>query len=98
MAQMAVHGNWKSILGLASLVAMIGLTVYSVVAGESLGIWLYVFAFAAMILGFWSKEDHVAIGGIVGISLILTLDIILRIGVLGFTECKGAFTALTGCP
>ncbi|HUR68565.1 MAG TPA: hypothetical protein VM370_04905 [Candidatus Thermoplasmatota archaeon] len=97
MAQMSVHGNWKSILALTSLVTMIGLTIYAVVAHESLGAWLYIFAFAAMVLGFWSKEDHVAIGGIMGIFTILILDIILRIGLLGFTECKGSFGALTGC-
>lgn len=98
MAQLSVHGNWKSILALTSLVVTFGLLAYSLAAGESLGIWLYVFSFAAMILGFWSKEDHIAIGGIVGINLVLILDIILRIGLLGFTECKPNFSALTGCP
>ena len=98
MAQLSIHGNWKSILALTSLVVMIGLLAYSVVAHESLGIWLYVFAFATMILGFMSKEDHIAIGGIVGIFAVLILDIILRVGLLGFTECKGSFTAFFGCP
>lgn len=98
MARLTVHGNWKSILALASFVTLIGLLAYSVVAHESLGIWLYVFAFATMILGFWSKEDHLAVSGITGIFLVLILDIILRIGLLGFTECKPDFSALTGCP
>lgn len=97
MAKIGVHGNWKSIAALASLVAMLGLLAYSVVAHTSLGMWLYVFAFGAMILGFMSKEDHVAIGGIMGIFLVLILDIILRIGFLGFTECKEVFSAFTGC-
>jgi hypothetical protein len=98
MARATVHGNWKSILALTSLVVMLGLLAYSLVAHESLGIWLYVFAFATMILGFMSKEDHIAVTGIAGIFLILILDIILRIGLLGFTECKPYFSALTGCP
>ena len=98
MAQLRIHGNWKSILALTSLVVMIGLLAYSVVAHESLGIWLYVFAFATMILGFMSKEDHIAVLGISGIFLVLILDIILRIGLMGFTECKPDFSALTGCP
>lgn len=97
MAQMSVHGNWKSIAALACLVALVGILTYAVVAHESVGIWLYVFAFATMILGFMSKEDHVAIGGIMGIFLVLILDIILRIGLLGFTECKDTFSALYGC-
>lgn len=104
MAQLTTHGNWKSIAALASLVALLGLVAYAVVSGESLGIWLYVFSIAAMVFGFWSKEDHLAIGGIVGINLVLILDILLRIGLLGFTECKPpapgepGFSALFGCP
>ena len=98
MARAAVHGNWKSISALASLVVMFGLLVYSVAAHESLGIWLYVFALATMVFGFWSKEDHIAVSGIAGLFLILILDIILRIALLGFTECKPNFSVLTGCP
>ena len=104
MAQLSIHGNWKSILALTSLVVMLGLLTYSVVAHESLGIWLYVFSLAAMVLGFWSKEDHFAVLGISGIFLILILDIIFRIGLLGFTECKPptpgepGFSIWTGCP
>jgi len=98
MAQLSIHGNWKSIAGLTSLVALLGLLAYSVVAQESLGMWLYVFSLGAMIFGFWSKEDHLAIGGIVGLNLVMILDILLRIGFLGFTECKDGFSALTGCP
>ncbi|HVM45107.1 MAG TPA: hypothetical protein VM582_04150 [Candidatus Thermoplasmatota archaeon] len=98
MAQLTVHGNWKSILGMASFVAMIGLLVVALANGKSVGIWLYVLALLAIILGFWSKEDHVAIGGIVGLFTVMILDIILRIGLLGFTECKPDFSALFGCP
>lgn len=98
MAQLRVHGNWKAIVGMASLVAMFGLIAYSVAAQESLGLWLYVFALLAIVFGFWSKEDHVAVGGIAGIFLVLILDITLRIGMLGFTECKPYWTALAGCP
>ena len=104
MAKLAVHGNWKSILGLASFVAMLGVLVIAMVTGDSVGIWLYLLSIAAMVLGFWSKEDHIAIGGIVGLNLVMILDIILRIGVLGFTECKApatggpGFSIWFGCP
>lgn len=98
MAQLTVHGNWKSIFALASLVAMIGVTVYAVAAHDSVGIWLYVFAILTMFFGFWSKEDHLAVGGIMGLFTILMLDIVLRIGLMGFTECKPNFSALFGCP
>lgn len=98
MAQLSIHGNWKSIAALASLVALVGVLAYSVVTRDSTGAWLYIFSFATMIFGFWSKEDHLAVSGITGLFLVLILDIVLRIGMLGFTECKGAFGALTGCP
>lgn len=105
MAQLAVHGNWKSIFALASLITMIGLTVVAVAAGESVGIWLYVLSILAMVFGFWSKEDHVAVGGIIGFFTIMMLDIVLRIGLLGFTECKApldgsapGFSIWFGCP
>lgn len=98
MAQLRIHGNWRSITALASLVTTFGLLAYSVAAGESLGAWLYVFSSLAIVFGFWSKEDHIAVSGIAAIFLVLTLDIILRIGFLGFTECKPDWTALFGCP
>lgn len=103
MAQLGVHGNWKSIAALTCLVTTFGILAYSVVAHESLGMWLYVFSLATMVFGFWSKEDHLAVGGIVALNLVLVLDIILRIGLLGFTECKpvdgsAGFSMLFGCP
>jgi hypothetical protein len=105
MAQLGVHGNWKSILALACFVATLGILAYSVVAHESLGMWLYLFSMATMILGFMSKEDHLAVGGITLLFLVVILDIILRIGFLGFTECKApvdgsapGFSIWTGCP
>lgn len=103
MAQLAVHGNWKSIAALAFLVASVGVMAYAVVASDSVGIWLYLLTFLTMIFGFWAKEDHLAVGGMVGISLVLMLDIVLRIGLLGFTECKAGvgtpgFSIWTGCP
>jgi len=97
MAQLTIHGTWKSILGLAFLFAFVALVAFAVASGKSLGIWLYALAFAAMVFGFWSKEDHVAIGGIMGLSLLVILDILLRIGVLAFNECKPHFSAIAGC-
>ena len=105
MARLSVHGNWKSIAGLASFIALVGVLVVSLATGESTGVWMYILSIAAMVFGFWAKEDHIAIGGIVGINLVMILDIILRIGVLGFTECKApldgsgpGFSIWFGCP
>jgi hypothetical protein len=98
MAQFAIHGGWKSVAALSSLFVLIGMMTYAVAGGlehlpvndagvskrVSYGLALYGFALLVIILGFWSKEDVIAISGIVGISALLLLDIILRIGVLSF--------------
>ena len=97
MAQLTIHGSWKSVAALACLMAFVALLAYAIAAGTSLGIWLYALALAAIVFGFWSKEDHVAIGGIMGLSLLVILDVILRIGLLKFNACHGAFSVLAGC-
>jgi hypothetical protein len=97
MAQLTIHGTWKSIVALACLMAFVALTAYAIAAGVSLGIWLYVMVLATIVFGFWSKEDHLAIGGIMGFALLIVLDVMLRIGLLAFNECHGSFSALTGC-
>lgn len=97
MAQLRTHGSWTGIAALASLFATLGMILYAVIGAESLGIWPYVGAFATMVFGFWSKEDHIAVAGISGIALVFMLDIILRIGVLGFNVCKDSFSILGGC-
>ncbi|GEM_PF-7088140 len=97
MAQLTVHGTWKSVVALACLIAFIAIVAYAVAAGRSLGIWPYALAMATIVFGFWSKEDHVAIGGIMGIALLVVLDVMLRVGVLAFNQCHGSFSILTGC-
>lgn len=84
MAQLAYMGDWKSVFALASLLTLFALMGYASIAHVSLGPIIYVIALAVIVLGFWSKEDAIAIGGIVGINLLVILDILLRIGVLGF--------------
>ncbi|MEA3200184.1 MAG: hypothetical protein QOE90_1612 [Thermoplasmata archaeon] len=97
MAQLTIHGTWKSIVALACLVAFIGVVAYAVAAGVSLGAWPYLLVIATMVFGFWSREDHIAIGGIIGLSLLIVLDVVLRIGILAFNTCHGRFSMLSGC-
>ena len=97
MAQLTVHGNWKSITAMACLFAFVGLLTYAIAAGTSLGLWLYLFAFLAIAFGFASKEDHIAVFGIMAFALLIILDIILRIGVLAFNQCHTTFGILSGC-
>lgn len=100
MAQFAVHGGWKSVAALASLLTFLGLLVFALAGGladipdtpagtskrVSYGLALYVVAFAVIFFGFWSKEDVIAISGIIGLSLLLILDILLRVGVLSYNH------------
>lgn len=97
MAQLTIHGTWKSVVALALLLAFVGLVAFAIASGKSLGLWLYLVVLAVIVFGFWSKEDHVAVGGIMGLSLLVILDVLLRIGVLAFNQCHATFGSLTGC-
>lgn len=88
MAQLAITGSWKSIAALTSFFVLIGLMGYATVTVTSFGVLLYLLAILVIALGFWSKEDMVAMGGIIGISALIILDILLRIGVLSFNHVK----------
>ena len=100
MAQFAVHGGWKSVAALASLLTFVGLLVFALAGGlagipdtpegtgkrVSYGLALYVVATAVIFFGFWSKEDVIAVTGIVAIAMLLILDILLRVGVLSYNH------------
>jgi hypothetical protein len=104
MAQFGIQGAWKSVFALASLLTLYGLMGYATYmhttgpwheltpsvqeAAVGLGVVLYVVATIALVLGFWSKEDTVAVGAIIGFALLVTMDILLRIGVLGFNGVR----------
>lgn len=98
MAQFGLHGSWKGIVALASLFAFIGLLTYAIVAGQSFGVTLYLLAILAIGFGFASKEDTIAVGGIIAISLLSVLDVLLRVGVLSFNYCHGSWDPFFGCP
>lgn len=97
MAQFAVHGTWRSVSALAAFFAFVGLLAFGLAGGfpepahmkvSMLGLALYGLAFLSIVLGFWSKEDTIAVGGIIGISLLMILDILLRVGVLSYNGIK----------
>lgn len=97
MAQFAVHGTWRSVIALTFLFAFAGLLTYGVAGGlhdvaqgarVKFGLLLYLLAVFTIGFGFWSKEDTVAIGGIVGFSLLIILDILLRVGILSYNGIK----------
>lgn len=100
MAQFALHGGWKSVAALASLLTFLGLLVFSLAGGLAgipnddagdarrvqYGLLLYLTAFAVIVFGFWSKEDVIAVAGIIALSGLMILDILLRVGVLSFNH------------
>ncbi|MHB8603997.1 MAG: hypothetical protein ACYDCK_01980 [Thermoplasmatota archaeon] len=71
--------SWLALLlMLATFVAM----AYAVIAGVKLGGMIYLAAVATIVLGMASREDAVAVGGVMGLSLLVILDIYKDIGVL----------------
>ena len=97
MAQFAVHGTWRSVFALASLFALVGGIVYAMAGGVPapaphalplFGLMLYVLSIVVIGLGFWSKEDVVAVLGIMALATLVILDILFRIGILGYNGVK----------
>lgn len=100
MAQFAIHGGWKSVAALASLLTFLGLLTFSLAGGLAdlpdnpsgnarrvqYGLVLYVVSFAIIFFGFWSKEDVIAVAGIIALSMLMILDILLRVGVLSYNH------------
>jgi hypothetical protein len=97
MAHFAVHGTWRGVLALASLFTFTGLLIFALAGGVPppnihalpfFGLLLYALAIAVIVLGFWSKEDVVAVLGIMAFSLLVILDILLRVGILSYNHVK----------
>ncbi len=82
MAELALNPQPSSYVALALLVSFIGLLVYGVVWSVSLGPLVYLVAVATVVAGFVSDEDAVVMGAVMLFSLLVILDIALKIGVL----------------
>lgn len=97
MAHFAVHGTWRSVAAMTALFAFIGLLLYAIVGGfpppphgtlSIYGALLYVLVFLTIGFGFWSKEDVIAVLGIMGLAALIILDILLRVGILSYNGIK----------
>lgn len=97
MAQFAVHGTWRSVAALVSLFVFLGLMVFGIAGGfpttphgglSLYGLGLYVLSIVVITLGFWSKEDTIAVLGIMGLSALVVLDVLLRIGLLSYNGIR----------
>ncbi|MHB8586790.1 MAG: hypothetical protein ACYDDF_13265 [Thermoplasmatota archaeon] len=88
MAKLDLGGRPVSILAVLALIAFLLLITYGIYTagilgqGVQLGPLVYVIGIGVVILGFASREDAVAVGGIMGLNLLVILDIALRIGIL----------------
>ena len=97
MANFAVHGTWRSVLALTSLFTFVALLAFSIAGGfpqpplhglPVYGLLLYALAVAVMALGFWSKEDVIAVLGIMAFALLVILDILFRVGILSYNHVR----------
>lgn len=97
MAHFAVHGTWRSVAAMTAFFAFSGLLFYALLAGfpppphgslSPYGALLYVLVFLTIGLGFWSKEDVIAVLGIMSLSALIMLDILLRVGILSYNGIK----------
>ena len=82
MARSHITSSWKAVAAFLVFVLFAVALFYASLTRQRLGGLLYVLAVAAIGLGMWSKEDGTAIGGIIGLKLLVVLDIALRIGIL----------------
>ncbi len=89
MANPKTSPSLYNYVGVAFVLAFFGMMLIAMVynASEGLGAMRYggfVYAMGAIAtaFGFMTKEDNVAIGGIIGLNLAVVLDIGLNIGVL----------------
>lgn len=82
MADPRLRPRPASYVAAGLFVSFVGLLVYGVWTGENLGRFVYVVGLAALVAGFSSREDAVAMGSIVLLNLLVMLDIYMGIGLL----------------
>jgi hypothetical protein len=82
MADPALSNRPASYVALGLFVSFVGLIVYGVYRHVNLGMLIYGVGLASFVLGFFSKEDAIAMGSIVLLNLLVMLDIFMGIGLL----------------
>lgn len=83
MAQFAVERSVMSVVAFGVMLLFGALIIFATATSTKLGGMLYLVGLAAIVMGFWTKEDSAAIGGVIGICFVVILDIIAHIGLLG---------------
>lgn len=83
MAVLGVDRKAGSLVALLLLLLSIGLIAFGLATGTKIGGKLYLVVLATIIVGMSLKEDSVAVGGVMALSLLVILDIHKHIGLLG---------------
>lgn len=82
MADPSLYNRPASYVALGLFVSFLGLILYGVYQGVNLGELIYVVGIASFAVGFFAKEDAIAMGSIVLLNLLVMLDIFMGIGLL----------------
>lgn len=82
MADPSLDKRPVSYVAAGLFVSFVGLIVYGVWQGVNLGHLIYGVGLAAFAVGFYSKEDAIAMGAVVLLNLTVILDIYMGIGLL----------------
>lgn len=83
MANPTLTAKPGSYVAAALFVSFLGLIVAGAILEASFGWLIYLVGLAAIVAGFSTKEDVVAVGGIMLLNLLVILDIFMGVGVLG---------------
>lgn len=88
MAQFGIQrkaGSMVALLSLLALLALLGYAMVNYAAGThvQLGYTIYLLSIFVIVAGIVTKEDTIAIGGVMLLNLIVILDIVYYIGVIG---------------
>lgn len=82
MARFHITSNWRATFAFAVFLVFAVTLLFAAFAQTRLGPLLYVLCLASIGLGFWAREDNAAMGGVIGLNLLVMLDVVLRIGIL----------------
>lgn len=83
MAKFVVEKNLPGVTAIALLLVLVAMIAYAGIASVKLGGMLYIIALTTIGMGFGTKEDVVAVGGVTAFCFLVILDIHKHIGVLG---------------
>lgn len=82
MANLELRAHPVSYMAAGLFVSFVGLILFGVYQGVNLGKLIYAVGVGSFVVGFYAKEDAIAMGSIVLLNLLVILDIFMGIGLL----------------